>query len=136
MKQEKSCGAVVYRNNKGTIEYLIEKMRQGHYALCKGHVEGNETEHETASREIKEETGLDVRFTGDFRTSTGYCPAEGIYKEVIYFLAEAVSSKQKVQLSEVSDIIWLPYTKALSRITYDSDREILRKANDYLKEVL
>lgn len=38
--------------------FLIEKMAKGHQSLCKGHVEGNETEHETASREILEETKL------------------------------------------------------------------------------
>ena len=38
--------------------YLVLKSTQGHTTLCKGHVEGNETEHETAIREIREETGL------------------------------------------------------------------------------
>ena len=133
MKQEKSCGAVVFRDENNVREYLIERMRQGHFALCKGHVEKNETEHETAEREILEETGLTVQFIGDFRTTTGYCPSDGVYKEVVYFLAKTTSNYQRVQLSEVSEIIWLPYPEAIDILTYKSDKEILRQAKDYLE---
>ena len=58
MIHEKSCGAAVCRMQDGKRLYLIETMVQGHVSLCKGHVEGSETEHETARREILEETGL------------------------------------------------------------------------------
>ena len=60
MTREKSCGAVVYKIENDDIRILIEKMKLGHYSIPKGHVENNETEIETALREIKEETNLDV----------------------------------------------------------------------------
>ena len=60
MKKEKSCGAVVYKIINNQIFFLIEKMQRGHFSIPKGHVENNETEIETALREIKEETNLDV----------------------------------------------------------------------------
>ena len=58
MKQEKSCGAIILRKQNKTIETLLVKHTKGHWAFAKGHVEENETEEETALREIKEETGL------------------------------------------------------------------------------
>lgn len=67
MKEEKSCGAVVVKIEKGKVFYLIEKMNVGHYSLPKGHVIDGETELETAKREIKEETNLDVIFYHGFR---------------------------------------------------------------------
>ena len=70
MKQEKSCGAVIFYEAAGRRSYLIEKMRQGHLSLCKGHVEGRETERETALREIREETALSVELLDGFRETT------------------------------------------------------------------
>ena len=44
MKYEKSCGAVVYKEDQGRRLYLIEHMALGHIPLPKGHVEEGETE--------------------------------------------------------------------------------------------
>ena len=61
MMHEKSCGAIVYRKSHGNIEILLIKhVNSGHWSFPKGHVEGTETEIETAKREIKEETGYEV----------------------------------------------------------------------------
>ena len=40
--------------------YLLARHNGGHWSFPKGHVEKNETEKETALREIREETGLNV----------------------------------------------------------------------------
>ena len=61
MQHEKSCGAIVYRKFHGNIELLLIKNQNGgHWSFPKGHVEGTETEEETAVREIMEETGIQV----------------------------------------------------------------------------
>ncbi|MBQ7646054.1 MAG: NUDIX domain-containing protein [Clostridia bacterium] len=60
---ERSCGAVVYKRTDKRVLYLIEHMARGHVSLPKGHVEDGETEEQTARREIKEETNLDVYWT-------------------------------------------------------------------------
>jgi ADP-ribose pyrophosphatase YjhB (NUDIX family) len=39
---------------------LVKQHPGGHWAFPKGHVETNETEQETARREIKKKPGLDV----------------------------------------------------------------------------
>ena len=67
MRMEKSCGAVLFRENSGSREYLVLRSVGGHVTLCKGHVEADETEHETAIREIQEETALCVKFVEGFR---------------------------------------------------------------------
>ena len=63
IRREKSCGAVVYRMEERERQYLLEHMVQGHTSIPKGHVEGKETEEETAVREIREETNLKVKLT-------------------------------------------------------------------------
>ena len=54
MQYEKSCGAVIYTVQNGTRFYLVEQMQKGHVSLCKGHVEKDETELQTAEREIRD----------------------------------------------------------------------------------
>ena len=132
MKREKSCGAVVYRRVNGVPLFLIEHMALGHVSLPKGHMEGNETEEETALREIREETGLEVRLDTGFRHGIGYSPAPGVYKDVIFFIAEAESDRTVNQESEVSALEWLPFREAVEAMTYETDRETLEKARDYL----
>ena len=62
----------------------------GFHSFPKGHMEGEETEEETAYREIKEETNLDVELTRGIKVTEQYNPAEkpGVTKQVVYFLAE------------------------------------------------
>jgi len=51
---EKSCGCIIINNGK----VLLVKQTKGHWGFPKGHVEANETEEETAIREVKEELGI------------------------------------------------------------------------------
>ncbi len=132
LKHEKSCGAVLYRTlPDASVQYLVEVMQLGHTALCKGHIEGNETEHQTACREIEEETGLRVFFRDGFRECVSYSPYPGILKEVVYFLAEEDGGIERPQPEEVASLRWLPYPDALDALTYDSDKDILRKAEAF-----
>ena len=132
MIQEKSCGAVVYWQGEGERLYLIEQMRGGHFAMPKGHVEAGESEAQTAAREIREETGLLVTVDTGFRRSIAYSPYPGCVKEVVYFTARAASRETSVQEAEVRAIVWLPLHEALKRLSYESDREILRAADAWL----
>ena len=131
---EKSCGAVIFAERDGQRLYLLERMRKGHVSLCKGHVEGNETEHETAAREIREETTLEVRFIEGFRETSVYNPWPGCEKTVVFFLARAGRTETAPQPDEVREILWLPEDAACAALTYESDREILRKAARFLEQ--
>lgn len=81
MKFEKSCGVIVYRRNQEHIDLLLVKNRYGgHWSFPKGHVEGNETEVQTALREVREETGLEVRLQSGFRQMVEYFPKPNVQK--------------------------------------------------------
>lgn len=136
MKTEKSCGAVVFTREGGKLRYVIICSDEGYYGFPKGHVEGAETEHETALREIKEETGLDVVFIDGFRTVDSHPLArEGrpdVIKETVYFLAEYSGQTPHAQESEISRIVLLGYEEAMSIFQFESSRRILSEANAYL----
>ena len=58
VKYEKSCGFIVFGNHDDELKYLILHYSAEHWDYAKGHVEKEETEHETAIRELEEETGI------------------------------------------------------------------------------
>lgn len=132
MKLEKSCGAVIFREEKGCREYLLLRSVGGHVTLCKGHVEENETEHETAIREIREETALCVEFVENFREVITYSPKPEVMKDVVFFLARVVGGMLTCQPEEVADAWFAPVNEALGAMTHLSDREVLQKAEDFL----
>ena len=135
MKQEKSCGAICWRPGQTGREYLLLRHANGgHWAFAKGHVEGEETEEQTALREIAEETGLAARLDTGFRRTPAYSPAPDVWKEVVYFVADITAGHQQRQLEEVEEIAWLPLDQALSALTYEADRQLLAAADSYLTQ--
>ena len=58
---EKSCGIILFHSDEFlVIQHPTESNDvKGHWDFPKGHVEDNETELETATRELQEETGID-----------------------------------------------------------------------------
>ena len=131
-REEKSCGAVVWRQEDGQRQYLLVRHNGGHWSFPKGHVEGDETEPETAAREILEETGLTAEIHTDFRRQVTYSPKPGTIKDVIFFTAVPTGGREHPQESEISQLGWFSFPDAAERITYATDEEILLAAEAYL----
>lgn len=132
--EEKSCGAVIWRENDGRREYLLAKHNGGHWSFPKGHVEGNETEEETACREILEETGLVAQVDTGFRHVVSYYPKSGIIKDVIFFLATVSGGTQHAQEEEIAQLGWFSFEDAKARVTFANDMDILLDAQAYLSK--
>lgn len=138
VKNEKSCGAVIYKRRGPRILYLVAKMNHGHYSLIKGHVEDGESEIMTAHREIKEETNLDVVLDTSFRKTISYAPyidRPSIIKDVVFFVATPLGGRIKKQDEEVDELMWCSFTKGMSLLTHDSDRGVLSKAHEYIRHL-
>ncbi len=133
MTYEKSCGAVVYRKHHGNTEILLIKhINSGHWSFPKGHVEEGETEIETALREVKEETNLDVLIDPTFRETVTYSPRREAQKIVVYFLAKAVSYDCMPQETEIAELKWVDICRASSLLTYENDKTIVVKAKNHI----
>ena len=124
MKREKSCGAVVIDGDR----VLIIKQTAGHTAFPKGHVEPGETEAETATREIREETGIEVEIDQSFRMTETFSPKSGVLKDVVYFIGRPVGGSICAQETEVESISWLSFDEARSALTYAGAKRILDAA--------
>ena len=138
MEKEKSCGAVVFtRDGEGSIRYVLVEQRSGKFCFPKGHVEGSETEHQTAMREIWEETGLHPVIIPGFRETETYEVEKkpGTMKDVVYFIAEY--SGQTIDpppTDEIRDVRLCTYEEALALLPTDSRKAVLTAADHFLKE--
>ena len=121
MKYEKSCGAVIFDGDK----VLVIQQVKGHWGFPKGHVEEGETEVETALREIKEETNLDVEINENYRYVERYSPSEDVEKDVVFFIAKKIGGDIKVQEEEVKATEWLSPREAVEKVTYDTSKKII-----------
>jgi len=144
MAFEKSAGAVVFRRENNKIFYLLLHYQSGHWGFPKGHIEKGESIEETAKREIEEETGIkDIKFIKGFKQWIKYFfkrnypgqKKENVFKIVTYLLAETSQKKVKISFEHIG-YEWLTFDEALKRLTFKNSKEILKKADKFLRENL
>lgn len=123
MKKEKACGCIIINDNKVLMVY----QNNGLVGFPKGHVENDETEEETAIRETKEETNLDVSINKDLRFETNYIVNGNIYKEVVYFISKKLSNDIIKQDKEIKDIKWIPIDEVLDLLQYDNIKKLWKE---------
>lgn len=124
LKKEKSCGCIIIEENK----VLLIKGIKEHWGFPKGHMEIGETEIQTALREVKEETNLDVKINEDRRYSVEYITDRGTNKQLVLFLAKKISGNERSQESEIKAMEWMTFEDAVKTITYDNTRELFNRA--------
>ncbi len=133
MRREKSCGALVYRSHGGKLELLLIRHRfGGHWSFPKGHVESGENEEQTALREVREETGLEIELAEGFRQSVEYFPKPYIKKQVVYFLGRAVSGDVRRQEEEISELRWVDIDEAHRMVPFANDKNLIQQARERL----
>ncbi len=124
MRHEKSCGSVVFDDN-GKV--LIIKHNLGHWDFPKGHMEENEDEYDTAIREVKEETNIDITLDTRYRYVITYDPFPNVIKDVVYFIGKAKNSDVKNQEEEVEIVKFVSVEDAFNLLTYDNAKNVLKK---------
>ena len=139
LQYEKSCGAVVYCQKGNEIMYLLACERSGYWVFPKGHMEEGESEHDTALREVKEETGLDVTFVEGFRMLDEHNLArEGrpnTIKQTVYFLARYEEQEFVPQETEIAKIALMDYESAMETLQIESFKQILAQAHRFLNKL-
>jgi len=139
MLREKSCGAVVFLKKDNSTNYLLLNYAAGHWDFVKGNVEQNEIEKETVVRELKEETGItDAQFIEGFRESiTYFYRRQGltVNKEVVFYLMEAHADKVELSFEHIG-YTWVDFQHAMEKLTFKNAKDVLQKANDFLKKMV
>ena len=132
MKKEKSCGTIIIDSNK---RVLLVKQKLGWVGFPKGHMEQGETEMETARRETKEETNLDVIVDEKKRYTISYITSTQIDKEVVYFRAKPISYSLLPQEAEIAEIMWVDIDEAKPYLSFDNLKKLWQSVlDDFYKE--
>ncbi|MDD4028267.1 MAG: NUDIX domain-containing protein [Caldisericia bacterium] len=139
MRFEKSCGTIIYRHEHKRILYLIVRYRlhSRYWGLIKGHVENQESEIQTARREIYEEVGFqDIRFIPGFRETICYCPFPDCVKDVVFFLGTTHEQNVRFICNEHDHSKWLPETEARNYLKHGNDRFVIHRAELFIRNLL
>ena len=133
MLEERSAGAILYRESPLGKLYLLLNYPSGHWDFVKGNIEKGETLKQTTLREIKEETGItDVSFVEGFENKVEYHyqrDGELVHKEVVFFLAKTATEHVEISFEHLG-FIWLKYNDALKKLTYKTAQGMLKKVNE------
>jgi len=138
LKTEVSCGFITFTIKNGQPFYLILK-HPTHWSFPKGHVEEGENLLQAATRELREETGIEkFRLIDGFEEKISYYFTrfgETVCKEVTYFLAE-VPPDTCIKLSgEHKAYKWSSYRETLKALYFDNIKEVLRKAHRVITRI-
>ncbi len=133
MKKELAFGIIPLVRKGGVWNVFLVKHHSGdHWGFPKGHPDEGEAPHQTALRELKEETGLHiVRYLVEDEITEKYQferDNNPVKKTVTYFVAE-VSGDVFLQFDELCGGKWVPLFEADSHITYAAGRQACQQVH-------
>ena len=130
--QLESSGGVVFRESGGAVEVVLCGVRKPRlWRLPKGTPDPGETREQTALREVREETGLEVELV-DTIGSIEYefeRPSDGALcnKKVYFYLMSPTGGDLSLHDDEFDVAQWFLLGEALDSLTYKNEADIVQK---------
>lgn len=128
--KEQSFGIIPIREQGKKKEFLLIKHSGGHWGFPKGHPIEGEEERESASRELKEETGLEIStFLEKEAIVEHYCfikEGRKVNKMVTYYLA-LVKGDLHLDLKEVVEARWCTWKEAYELATFQECKLMIKQ---------
>jgi len=129
---EWSAGGVVVRGTECVVIVPTRRAAGGEkvLALPKGHVDPGETPVQAATREVREEAGVDAEYVGDLGAVRYWYMRNGkrIAKQVDFFLFTYAGGDVADHDHEVEQARWMELSEARQRLTYDGERDMAARA--------
>jgi 8-oxo-dGTP pyrophosphatase MutT (NUDIX family) len=135
-EKEVSAGGVVFRKEGVKIQFVLISPKENRWCLPKGLIGEKENEEEAALREVREETGLKCRILKKIDTIEYwyYAKERGLrlHKFVHFFLMEYIEGSVEDHDWEVMEAKWFDAEDAIKIASFESEREVLKKALEML----
>ncbi|MGQ9629206.1 MAG: NUDIX hydrolase [bacterium] len=139
-KFELSAGGVIYKKDGEKILVCLVATKGGEtWQLPKGLVQPGEPMEEAAAREVREETGLSGEIVRRIdKVDYWFYWGEGEertrhHKLVYFYLLKFSGGSVEDHDYEVSEARWFPIEEAEGALSYENEREILRKAREIIQ---
>ncbi len=134
-----SAGGVVYRRNGGQLEtVLCGRLQPVRWSLAKGTPDPGETLEQTALREVREETGLEVEIDSPLGSIDYWFADRGkdvrYHKTVHFYLMVAVGGDTDQHDPEFDVVKWFNAEDALKSLAYTNEVNVLQRAFDLIAE--
>jgi 8-oxo-dGTP pyrophosphatase MutT (NUDIX family) len=126
-----AAGGVVVRDGEhGPEVALLGRMNDGSWVFPKGTPTEGESLEETALREVREETGLEVRIVRPLGEMTYSFAAGGdrVHKVVHFFLMRATGGDPSLHDAEYDEVRWVTIPEARRMLTFDTYKDVLDRA--------
>jgi 8-oxo-dGTP pyrophosphatase MutT (NUDIX family) len=129
-----SAGGIVVRFEGSDPQLVVGSRRRDRdivtWTLPKGTPNPGETREQTAIREVAEETGLEVRITGELDSIDYTFVQRGvrIHKTVHYFLMEPVGGDLARHDHEFESVRWIGFADAQHLLTFETERSLVGRA--------
>jgi uncharacterized protein len=137
MKKEKSCGAILYRYEKGERQFLLIHQLHGDFiGFPKGHQEVNESDVITAIRETFEETYIESFLYEDIKTSMLYLTSNEIEKEVKLYLGIPLTKQLIKQDAEIKQAFWVNEEDVLKLLTHQNAKDAFKDVYQQFKKTI
>jgi 8-oxo-dGTP pyrophosphatase MutT (NUDIX family) len=128
-----AAGGVVTRGAGDELEVVLTgRTSDGTWVFPKGTPDAGESIEETALREVREETGLDVSIVTPIGVTDYWfaVPGERVHKFVHFFLMRADGGDVSLHDQEYDDVRWVSAGDARRMLSYATYREMLDRAID------
>lgn len=126
-----AAGGVVMRGKGDDAEVVLAGRESDQtWVFPKGTPDAGETVEETALREVREETGLEVDIVRPLGTLDYWfaVPGERVHKLVHFFLMRAVGGDISHHDHEYDHVRWVSVAEARRLLSFDTYREMLDRA--------
>lgn len=129
---EFSAGGVVVDGDRTVVIVPVKRGPGGRrvLGLPKGHLDGDETAAEAAAREVAEEAGISGELLAELGDVDYVYERRGrpTTKRVRFFLFAYRTGDPADHDHEIERACWMPLSEAAEALTYDGEREMVRRA--------
>ncbi len=154
---ERSAGGIVYKREDGRLLWLViktlaDKRHSGVrlflrppkllYKFPKGHVNPGEFLKQTALREVEEEAWVKAEIITKLGSNDYVLFDKELHKKIIkkvtFFLMEfrGISAVKYKDAEGVVGKEWLEFDQAYAHLAYDSEKDLLKKAVEFVENSL